>query len=178
MSLFRCLRACVAVASLHSACTECTRFSRGRGHTTTESGWVSGVPSLHPPLPGNLWTERLLHWSLSGNVYPVQGYLDSKRLRRQERRRGLMHRGEEAPRLWVRHRPGRARLGMGLGAIGAFAPVSGSDSSDEYRDRLHHGTVATGHGGLGSLHRCSHTCSSRLSVEVQGYLTVKKAPPP
>ena len=54
--------------------------------------------------------------------------------------------------LWVGHRPGRARLGMGLGAIGAFAPVSGSDSSDEYKDRLHHGTDATGHGGPGSQH--------------------------
>ena len=38
-----------------------------------------------------------------------------------------------APRLWAGHRPGRARLGMGVGAIGAFAPKSGSDSSEEYR---------------------------------------------
>ena len=52
--------------------------------------------------------------------------------------------------LWVGHGPGRARLGMGLGAIGAFPRIPGSDSSDEYRDRLHHGTDATGHGGPGS----------------------------
>ena len=64
------------------------------------------------------------------------------------------------PPLWVGHRPGRARLGMGVGAIGAFAPKSGSDSSEEYRIDLHHGTDATGHGAPGSPQWCSTTRSS------------------
>jgi len=33
--------------------------------------------------------------------------------------------------VWVGHRPGRARLGMGVGAIGAFGSISGNASSDE-----------------------------------------------
>ena len=37
---------------------------------------------------------------------------------------------------WVGHRPGQARLWMGVGAIVAFAPITGSVSSDEYKDRL------------------------------------------
>ena len=53
--------------------------------------------------------------------------------REVQRLRAVDH---DAMRVWVGHRPGRARLWMGVGAIVAFAPISGSDSSDEYRDRF------------------------------------------
>ena len=37
--------------------------------------------------------------------------------------------------VWVGHRPGQARLWMGVGAIVTFGFISGSVSSDEYTDR-------------------------------------------
>jgi len=36
--------------------------------------------------------------------------------------------------VWVGHRPGQARLWMGVGAIVTFGSISGSVSSDEYKD--------------------------------------------
>ena len=36
--------------------------------------------------------------------------------------------------VWVGHRPGQARLWMGVGAIVAFGSISGSVSSDKYKD--------------------------------------------
>ena len=41
---------------------------------------------------------------------------------------------------------------MGVGAIVTFGSISGSVSSVEYKDHLHHGTGATGHAGPGSPH--------------------------
>ena len=38
--------------------------------------------------------------------------------------------------VWVGHRPGQARLWMGVGAIVTFGSISGSVSSDEYKDRF------------------------------------------
>ena len=38
--------------------------------------------------------------------------------------------------LWVGHMPGQARLWVGVGAIVTFGSISGSVSSDEYRDRF------------------------------------------
>ena len=38
--------------------------------------------------------------------------------------------------LWVGHMPGQARLWVGVGAIVTFGSISGSVSSDEYKDRF------------------------------------------
>ena len=65
---------------------------------------------------------------------------------------GLLCEGfKSAAILWVGHRPGQARLWVGVGAIGAFGSISGSVSSDEYTDQLQHAAhMPTGHAGPGS----------------------------
>ena len=73
------------------------------------------------------------------------------------------------PPLWVGHRPGRARLGMGVGAIGAFASISGYDPSDLIqRSNWHAALMPPCRHGAGSpdVERCgvvfSSTCKCTL----------------
>ena len=54
--------------------------------------------------------------------------------------------------LWVDQRPERARLEMGVEAIGACGSISGMSLRGTYKDRLHHAQMLTGHGGPGSPH--------------------------
>ena len=51
--------------------------------------------------------------------------------------------------VWVGHRPGRARRGMGVGAIGAFGSISGNVSSDEIQ------------GSIDIMHRCRRGMAPR-----------------